>query len=89
MVADTLLFTIANIKGEQLCVGRIVRKSISLFDEILTYSGGYICNFGKVVGGNHFFITEARGIDNEEHKRFVIDLVFDQSLTMRFITEEF
>lgn len=86
---DTSFFTIANMRGNQICIGEVLKESLVPTFGTITYSGTFVCNIGRVVTGNHFFITEIKSADSDGNDDFfVFDIVFDQQISIRFFTDK-
>lgn len=86
---DTSYFTISNLQSKQICVGEVLREAIPLQDGVVTYSGRFVCDLGRVVTGNHLFITE-QAVEryNGADSLFIVDIIFDQPISLRFITDK-
>lgn len=84
---DSLFFSIANIRGEQMCVGEVMRENGMTIDtSIVAYSGDFVCNIGKIAHGNHFFITAIEGSQEKYGVMlYMVDIVLEQEITLRFI----
>lgn len=85
---DTSHFTIVNIRGEQVCIGEVVKETLGLGGSTVTYSGRFVCDVGAVVSGNHFFISDEKPTLQSGLKvRCTVDVIFDQPFVLRFITD--